>query len=209
MGVIDFILGKRPPTTRYGTSVDSIDFQETAPEYIEVTEPNRQRMSVAAVRKWRRAYNKSPFMRNRKFPEHMSKDEITDEIYNLLYNEEWRQKLNANDPELLTIILKAEKDRAEYFFDFLRAETRWEVRGRWQETPSSPSSEEDNFQIEVEFYDSKDEVVGNRLMHLLYAYNLLFINEFLLYARTSPIEETSLRPDLSRHVKRRDESFFV
>jgi len=119
-----------------------------------------------------------------KHPKNMSKKEIQVELNSLLFDEKTQNKYNATDPELLTIIIIQDKSP---FFDFLKAETKWEVKGRWHEY------KDDNYLIEVQFMDNKDEGIGNRVIHLLNEYNVRFVKEELLYARTTPIEEGTLQ----------------
>lgn len=124
-------------------------------------------------------------------PSKMSPSEIRSEINELLFDERVRGIYGANDPELLTIIILEDK---AHFFDFLVAGTRWEVRGRWHQY------RETNQLIQVQFMDNGDEAIGNRLMHLLYEYNVKVVGEELLYVRTTPIEEGTLEYSAFRGV---------
>jgi len=134
--------------------------------------------------KWVRAYSQCPNI-NQIDPMQMSPEEIKDEIVKLLYDEDVREKLEAHDRELLMIAIR--QDKAD-FFNFLKehALTNWRTVGIWQKQT------EPNLQIEIEFRDNANECIGNRLMHLLFAYNKKEVKEQVLYARTAPLEEGTL-----------------
>ncbi|RLE08112.1 hypothetical protein DRZ78_01775 [Candidatus Aerophobetes bacterium] len=121
-----------------------------------------------------------------KDPMQMSPEEIRKEILKLLFDDNFSKKANAKDRELLTIIILQSK--APYF-EFLKAYTTWRVFGLWE------GEAEKNLQIDVEFRDNPQECIGNRLMHLLWAYNKKVVKEQVLYARTTPVEEGTLFPD--------------
>jgi len=160
----------------------------------ELTEKERKEKE-ARKRRWISFWSQCPKINQAK-PEDMEADEIREEIKKLGFNEEYQKELEAYDSELLTIYIKEEK---AHFFDFLKAEskTEWKVLGYWK------GSEEKNVQIDVEFLDNKKECVGNRLIHLIDAYNDNFVEEDLLYARTVPIEEGTLYPErrTEEHLK--------
>jgi hypothetical protein len=96
----------------------------------------------------------------------------------------YRPSKAQTDKELLTITILNTK---AHFFDFLKGYTRLEGTGKWR-----TYANEDDAIIEIEFRDTPDERVGNRLMELLTAYNKYVVKEDLLYARTTPIEESTL-----------------
>ena len=106
-------------------------------------------------------------------------NKIQKEINKLIFDPEQIQ----TDPEILTIVILKEK---AHHFDFLKGYTEWGVKGRWE------ALDEKNYQIEIQFNDTKKEAVGARLKTLLRNYNKLVVGEDLLYFRTTPIEETSL-----------------
>ncbi len=122
---------------------------------------------------------------NQRDPMAMSVQEIKDEIVKLLYDSEYQDSLRAFDKELVTVTIRQDKS---HFFDFLEehALTNWRTVGIWRKQV------EPNLQIEIEFRDNKQECLGNRLIHLLFAYNKKEIKEDILYARTTPIEEGTL-----------------
>jgi len=117
--------------------------------------------------------------------EKMKTQEIQDCVRTLLFDEKFQKKYDATDKEKLTLIVREDKSG---HFDFLRNEslTEWKSIGSWR------GLKEKNEQMEVEFKDRKDEKIGQRLMELLNAFNKRVIGEELLYARTTPIEESTL-----------------
>jgi hypothetical protein len=88
------------------------------------------------------------------------------------------------DKELLTITVLRTK---AHNFNFLEGYTTQTAVGKWQ-----TYVDEHNAVISIQFKDRKDEKVGLRLMRLLKLYNTLVVGEQLLYARTEPIEESTL-----------------
>jgi len=124
----------------------------------------------------------------------MDVDAVRDEILRLIYGE----IDDATDPELLTIQIRRDK---AYHFDFLdKAHTEFATVGYWQPEEEPKKPPEPNVQIDVQYNDVPSnhevcacrEVIGRRLMDLLKRYNDLLVREDLLYARTIPIEETTL-----------------
>jgi len=110
----------------------------------------------------------------------MKTEDVKSCINELLFNPSPEQV----DNELLTIVLLKEKAR---HLDFLKGYTKWNTVGTWEQYPN-----EKNVLIEVQFKDTKDERVGNKLMELLERLNRKEIKEEQIYARTTPIEETTL-----------------
>ena len=121
-------------------------------------------------------------------PEKMPVEAIQDELNALLYDEAVRKACDAEDRELLSIIIAQPK---AHHFDFLTGKTEWKVRGKWKR-PDEGFDIERNVQLDVEFKDAADECVGKRVVDLLKAYNTKVVSEELLYARTIPIEEGTL-----------------
>ncbi len=115
----------------------------------------------------------------------MSVQAIKDEIVKLPYDADYFKELGATDRELITIVIRQDKT---HFFDFLKehALINWRTVGIWERQV------EPNLQIEVESRDNQQECLGNRLMHLLFAYNKKEVKEQVLYARTTPLEEGTL-----------------
>ena len=134
---------------------------------------------------WIRRYKEPcPFV-PKEDPAKMSPEEIRKEIIMLLFDKDLQEKAGATDRELLTIVILREK---AHYFDFLKAYTTWKVVGLWE------GEQEKNLQIEIEFRDTPNECIGNRLMHLLWEYNRKVVGEQVLYARTTPLEEGTLFP---------------
>jgi hypothetical protein len=88
------------------------------------------------------------------------------------------------DLELLEITVRIDKMK---YFNFLKGYTRWGVEGRWKKL------DEKNELLEIQFRDTPEEKVGNELMALLNEYNRKMVKEKTLYARTIPIEESTLK----------------
>jgi hypothetical protein len=106
--------------------------------------------------------------------------EVVDRINDILYH----PSSDQTDPEILEITILATKQK---HLDFLKeAKTKWPVVGDWKDF------HEKNLLAEVQFKDSNDERYGKELMGLLNELNDRLIGEELLYARTVPIEESTL-----------------
>jgi len=118
----------------------------------------------------------------------MSVEDIRKELNSLIFDDEVRKACQAEDRELLTIIITQPK---AHHFDFLQGKTEWKVRGKWKR-PDDGYEIEPNVQLDIEFKDSRDERVGKRVIRLLKEYNEKVVGEKLLYARTVPIEEGTL-----------------
>jgi hypothetical protein len=113
--------------------------------------------------------------------------EMQTEILDLLYNVRYYKGEQAKDHEVLSLLIKQPKNK---FFKFLKDHTRWGATGRW--TDQKKFGDEINSVIQVEFLDTESDFIGNRLMELVNKYNKDFVKEDLLYARTEPIEESTL-----------------
>jgi hypothetical protein len=100
-------------------------------------------------------------------------------INDLLYN----PTEEATDWEMLTIVIR--KDKAHHF-DFLKASTQFGTVGKWHDQT------EQNVEIQIQYKDTPDERVGTELMQLLKDYNTTVVKEEQAYARTEPVEETTL-----------------
>lgn len=105
---------------------------------------------------------------------------LQNKINKLLYSD----AKDKTDKEVLSIVLLGSKVK---HFDFLTGKTRWSAIGDWQGFPN-----EKNVVMQVQFKDSKNEKYGLELMNLLNKYNDAVVGEQLLYARTEPIEESTL-----------------
>lgn len=119
----------------------------------------------------------------------MSISEIKSCIHKLVYDPQKAQ----TDKELLSIVVLRKKAK---HFDFLEGYTKWRTVGSWREIQNGKVvyefPEERNVQLDIEFKDKPDESVGTRLMELFKEFNTKEVDEKLLYARTVPIEESSL-----------------
>jgi len=118
----------------------------------------------------------------------MTVEAIQKEINQLLYDADVQTACGASDRELLSIIIAHPKAQ---HFDFLIGKTEWKVRGKWKR-PDKGFDIERNVQLDIEFKDSPDECVGQRVVELLKQLNAKAIGETLLYARTTAIEEGTL-----------------
>jgi hypothetical protein len=92
--------------------------------------------------------------------------------------------------ELLTFALPRFKAGS---LDFMRAATELTAAGTWQD-PDSVSNDEraDNVLLEVQYGDTKDEIVGDGIVRALSLINNLEVNEQILYARMINVEQTTL-----------------
>jgi hypothetical protein len=100
----------------------------------------------------------------------------------------FKNKAKDTEPKLLTIIVKKEK---EHHFAFLRNETEFEVAGKWH-SKGHKLFQEENSEIEIVFYDDKDNTKSNLLMSKLKDYNRKYIKEQVLYTTISSINKTSI-----------------
>ncbi|MEP7158613.1 MAG: hypothetical protein ABI797_04240 [Chloroflexota bacterium] len=116
-----------------------------------------------------------------------------DVLFALLFGDETTStRLDRVQQELLTLALPRSKAGA---LDFMRASTELAAAGTWQD-PDSVSNDEraDNVLLEVQYGETKDELVGKGIVAALSLINNLEVNEQVLYARMINIEETTLIP---------------
>lgn len=98
--------------------------------------------------------------------------------------------LDRTQQELLTLAVPRAKADA---LDFMRAATELDAEGTWHDPDNAANDEHaDNVLIEVQFGDTRTEVVGTAVLAALGLINNLEINEALLYARMINVEETTL-----------------
>lgn len=120
-------------------------------------------------------------------------DKIKEEMFDLLYNVKTYKGEKALKHEVLTIVVL--RDKAHHF-DFLKSFTDWNAVGSWTsaQKPFRMQSYDDekNKIIDIEFLDTKNDKIGQRLEVLLKKLNKVEVGEWLLYSRTTPISETSL-----------------
>jgi hypothetical protein len=114
-----------------------------------------------------------------------------DTLFALLFGDaSTNTHLERTQQELLTMALPRHKAGA---LDFMRASTELAAAGTWQD-PESVSSDEraDNVLLEVQFGETRDEIVGRAVVVALSLINNLEVNEQVLYARMVNVEETTL-----------------
>lgn len=114
-----------------------------------------------------------------------------DMLFALLFGDESSgTHLERSQHELLTLALPRWKAAA---LDFMRASTELAAAGTWQD-PESVSNDEraDNVMLEVQFMETRDELVGHAIVVALSLINNLEVNEQVLYARMINVEQTTL-----------------
>ncbi len=100
-------------------------------------------------------------------------------------------KITRNQEEILTLVLpEGKKDT----FTFLKAATEIKCNGTWKD-PESISNDEhsNNIELQVEFNDNEQGVIGTAILVALNLINLLQINEEILYARLEKVQRSSLQ----------------
>ena len=103
-------------------------------------------------------------------------------------------RLERVQRELLVITVPKKKAHA---FNFLQAATEVGALGTWRD-PDSVSDDADapNMLLQVEYGDLASEAVGDTIMVCIHIINLLQVNEQLLYARSSNVEQSTLLTEL-------------
>ncbi|KAG0578770.1 hypothetical protein KC19_4G048400 [Ceratodon purpureus] len=96
--------------------------------------------------------------------------------------------------ELLVITIPGRK---AFVFNFFQAVTEVGALGTWRD-PANRCHDEDesNMLLQVEYGESANEVVGDAIMVSIHVINLLEVNEVVLYARSSNIEQSTLLTEL-------------
>lgn len=107
-------------------------------------------------------------------------DPIKQNINKILYN----PNPDQIDKEILTIVIPKKK---EHYLKFLSIFSKFNTEGVWKQYKDK------NIQYEIEFKDSPDEKYGKQLMKLFDQLNKKEIKEELLYIRTEPVEESTLK----------------
>lgn len=102
--------------------------------------------------------------------------------------------LERVERELLVITVPGKKAHA---FNFFQAVTEVGALGTWRD-PDSVSDDIDapNMLLQVEYGESASEAVGDTIMVCIHIINLLQVNEQLLYARSSNVEQSTLLTQL-------------
>jgi hypothetical protein len=119
----------------------------------------------------------------------VKKKPIQDKINNLLYEEKKDDGLTLTEPRLLTIIIKKDK---EHYFNFLRDETEFKVKGVWQDTTHHKLFKEPNAEIQIQYLDNREGTVTKKLNDMFKEYNKDYVKEEVLYVTSTPLESTSL-----------------
>ncbi len=114
-----------------------------------------------------------------------------DILYGLLFGDEAAAvRFDRVQRELLTMTVPRSKVR---FIEFMQASTELKGAGTWQDPENVASDERaDNVIVEVEYGEASDESIGHGIVTALRLINLLEINEQLLYARMTDIEQSTL-----------------
>lgn len=72
-----------------------------------------------------------------------------------------------------------------------------ELYGSWRDpTDKCHDEDEPNMMLQVEYGKSASEIVGDAIMVAIHVINLLEVNEVVLYARSSNIEQSTLFTEL-------------
>jgi len=102
--------------------------------------------------------------------------------------------LKRRQRELLVITVPGKK---AFPFNFFQAVTEVGASGTWRD-PDNVSNDLDapNMLLQVEYGDVDSEVVGDAVVVCIHVINLLEINEQILYARCSNVEQSTLLPEL-------------
>ena len=103
-------------------------------------------------------------------------------------------RLERVERELLVITVPGRKAHA---FNFFQAVTEVGALGTWRD-PDSVSDDADvpNMLLQVEYGELASEAVGDTIMVCIHIINLLQVNEQILYARSSNVEQSTLLTQL-------------
>jgi len=96
--------------------------------------------------------------------------------------------------ELLVITIPGRK---AFVFNFFQAVTEVGALGTWRDPDERcHDADEPNMMLQVEYGESASEIVGDAIMVSIHIINLLEVNEVVLYARSSNIEQSTLFTEL-------------
>lgn len=117
--------------------------------------------------------------------------EAKDLLFAVLFGDEATDcRLVRRERELLTMVLPRHKAGA---LDFLQATTELDADGTWKDPEAvSDDARADNVVLEVEFGEVAGELAGKGALVALGLINHLEVNEQVLYARMTNIEQSSL-----------------
>lgn len=120
--------------------------------------------------------------------------EAKDLLFAVLFGDEATDsRLVRAERELLTMVLPRYKAGA---LGFLQATTELEADGTWKDPEAvSDDARADNVVLEVEFGEVAGELAGRAALVALALINHLEVNEQVLYARMTNIEQSSLAAD--------------
>lgn len=117
-------------------------------------------------------------------------DNTKTEIYNLLYNVKTYKGEQARYPEILDIVVLADKS---HHLDFLQAHTDWEAVGYWKDEMHQQNfDQEKNTVIRIQYLDTKSGTIGKRLKKLFGRLNEYEVGENALYLDMVKLDDTSL-----------------
>lgn len=114
-----------------------------------------------------------------------------DMLFGFLFGDEHLNiYLDRNQRELLSLNVPRYKSAA---LNFMKASTEISSLGTWQDPQGAASdTRADNIIMEIEFGETKDELVGDGIVAALKLINNLEVNEEILYGRMSQIEQSTL-----------------
>ena len=117
--------------------------------------------------------------------------EAKDLLFGLLFGDNSSAvRFERVERELLTLTVPRMKMRS---LEFMKASTELSGAGNWQDPEDIASDERaDNVIIEVEYGETRNEAIGNGIVAALRLINLLEVNEQVLYARMTDIEQSTL-----------------
>jgi hypothetical protein len=117
--------------------------------------------------------------------------EAKDLLFALLFGDAQAEvRLDRTERELLSLIAPRAKARA---LEFLQASTELSAAGTWKDpTNKANDSRAENVIIEVEYGETADEMIGHGIVTALRLINLLELNEQVLYARMTNVEQSTL-----------------
>lgn len=112
-------------------------------------------------------------------------------LFGLLFGDaELNAILERNHRELLSLTVPRMKTEA---LNFMKATTEFDALGTWQDPKGTASdSRADYILMEIEYGEVQDEHIGEGIISALKVINNLEVNEKILYARMSEIEQSTL-----------------
>jgi hypothetical protein len=118
-------------------------------------------------------------------------EQAKDVLYGLLFGDKHTNTEFARvQRELLAVTVPRAKAAA---LQFMQAASEVNVAGTWQDPDSvSHDVQADNILIEVEYGEIKEEWIGDGIVSTLRLINNLEVNEQILYARMTNIEQSTL-----------------